>query len=307
MILFSISLPILCIIVLSFAYFFRRLKSNPKKFGKDYLIYESIGKGGMATVYRAHNKVLKRRIALKILKPAFRLDKTISYKFLKEGENIDLIRSKFPDAPVIKVLEYGRLQIKSGEFLFIAMDFLKGVNLRQLLDSRKHLSLEAKLTIVKEVARALAASHALEIFHRDVTPANIFVDNSKITLIDFGIAKHDFPDNLTFPGAVIGKPHYMSPEQCAGRRVNNKSDIYSLGAVFYHLLEGKAMYGESHNPYEVMEKQKTSPIPPLKSRVPEQVILLLYRMLEKKPGNRPDAVEVKEYLEGLLKAKRKSR
>ncbi len=297
--IFTIILAIILVVILFLMFFLLGRSLKMSNFG-DYKLMEVIGKGGMATIYKARNRVLRMIVAVKVMDPVLISDNELTYKFLKEGENLARINTKYPQAPIVKALEYGLNKTRAGSYYFIAMEFLKGKDLLNVIKSEDALNLNAKLYIIKEVAHALAASHALQIYHRDIAPDNIFIDGKNIRLIDFGIAKQEFSDYRTLDGAIAGKPYYMSPEQCAGKAINDRSDIYSLGSVMYYFLEGKPLFA-ARNPLEIMKMHQMYPVPQLKTPVPESVSNLLYRMLDKNPNSRPDARQVKAQLEAFLK------
>lgn len=264
----------------------------------DYMIFESIGRGGMAVILRAKNKILNTIVAVKVLDVALMNDKDLVYKFLKEGENLERINSQFPDSPVVKAIEYSHPQ-SNGPY-FIAMDYLKGVDLLKIMKTNKIPLLKTKLYIVKEVARALQASHSLKIYHRDIAPDNVIINGDQVTLIDFGIAKQEFSDYRTQDNAIAGKPYYMSPEQGAGQTIDEKTDIYSLGAVLYYLVEGKPPY-DAQNPIEILKMHQKNPIPEITAPIPNDLKSFIKKMLAKKPGERPDAMEVVNKMESFLK------
>jgi serine/threonine-protein kinase len=266
----------------------------------DYILLEMIGKGGMAEIYCARNRILKKITAVKILDQALIRDREVVYKFLKEGENLAKINIEFPGSPVVKVLEYSHPS-SNGPY-FIAMEYLQGSTLWWILNSKKTLTLKAKLHIIKEIARALHCSHTLKIYHRDISPDNIFVDGNTITLIDFGIAKQEFSDYYTLNLRLAGKPHYMSPEQCSGKIVNGKSDIYSLGVVLFYMLEGKPPYVSS-NQGELITMHQKYPVPEIMHPIPLDLRNLLHRMLSKEPEDRPGALEVVNQLNYLIQQK----
>jgi serine/threonine-protein kinase len=277
----------------------RKLPLGSTRFG-DYILQEMIGKGGMASIYYAKNRILKRTVAVKILDQALMRDRDLVYKFLKEGENLAKINSEFPGSPVVKVLEYSH---SSSDWpYFISMEYLKGATLWRLLESKKIFPLKAKLYIIKEIARALHCSHALKIYHRDVSPDNIFISGNTVTLIDFGIAKQEFSDYRTLDGRIAGKPYYMSPEQGAGKVVSDKSDIYSLGVVLYYMLEGNHPF-KSSNHIELMKMHQTCPVPDIKHPIQPGLRNLLYQMLSKEPDARPDALDVVNKLDYLMQQK----
>lgn len=294
-----VGILILLALAVLLVWLFVKMLSKGKLFNRSYKLYEKIGEGGMAVILRAKDlRLPSHYVAIKFLKEDKSYDKVICSKFAQEGENISRINEAYPDAPIVKVLEYG---IADGQY-FIAMEFLRGLNLKKYIENNKNAFFERKLFIVKEIARALKACHALKIIHRDVTPTNVFVDGNTVTLLDFGIAKHDFFDTETFAGIPVGKPYFMPPEQCYGGQVCEKSDIYSLGAIFYYLVEGHYLYsnGSMTNPHEIFYHQKNSPIPQLERKIPNEMRDLIYRMLDKEPQARPNASQVKDRLEKYL-------
>ena len=279
---------VMVLIVILLVFLHLRKTVMQRNFG-DYTLLGIIGRGGMATIYRAKNRVLNLPVAVKILDQALMGDRDLVYKFLKEGENLERINTEFPDSPVVKTLEYSHP--KSDGPYFIVMDYLRGSNLLQITKTRPIPDLKTKLYIIKEVARALQNSHSLKIFHRDIAPDNIILNGNTVTLIDFGIAKQEFSDYRTMDGAIAGKPYYMSPEQCSASEINEKTDIYSLGAVLYYLVEGKPLY-ESKNPIEIMKMHQKKPVPEIEEDIPEDLKSFIYIMLAKKPEARPSAQEV---------------
>ena len=267
----------------------RRSSSERGNTFGDYTLLEIIGRGGMATIYRAKNRILKRIVAVKVLDQSLINDADLVYKFLKEGENLARINTRCPDSPVVKALEYGYHSAISS--YFISMQYLQGINLLDMIKAQQPIDLKTKLYIIKEVARAMHSSHTLKIFHRDISPDNIFVNGNKVTLIDFGIAKQEFSKYRTMHRAILGKPYYMSPEQSLGERITGKSDVYSLGAVLFYLLEGKPLY-ESKNPIEIMKMHEKEPVPAINAPIPGELKNFIYNMLAKEPGTRPNAKEV---------------
>ncbi len=258
-----------------------------------------IGKGGIATIYNAKDLERGNVVALKIMDRDLTRDKELVGKFLREGEAIEAINRKFPEAPVVKVLEHGRDPEKSLGIPYIAMELLKGAHLLSIIKRNGNMPLQRKLYIAGQVARALKASHRLNIFHGDVTPDNVFVNGERVTLFDFGIAcgEHDNVKNMD--AAITGKPVYMSPEQCAGDSIDGKSDVYSLGVVLYLMCNGAPPFIAS-NPTEIMRMHREDPVPPLSSPLPGEVKLFIYQTLEKEPDLRPDAGEAAERLETFM-------
>ena len=199
-----------------------------------YDIYEQIGKGGMASVYRAKQHTFDRNVALKILHSNLSDDGNFSQRFLMES----MIIAKLHHSHIVHVYDVGEIH---GHH-YIAMEFLSGSSLHERL--KEGVSLKEILTITEQMASALDYAHQKGIVHRDIKPDNVmFRDDGAAVLTDFGIAKDTDTDvTLTQVGSVIGTPKYMSPEQIRGADVKPVSDIYSLGIVFYQMLTGSVPY-----------------------------------------------------------------
>jgi serine/threonine-protein kinase len=260
---------------------------------------EKIGYGGMATIYKARHRVLKKTVALKIIDKELLKDKDLVQKFFMEGEAIEKINNAFPDAPVVKVIEYGSDRHKTNGIPYISMEYLKGSSLIKLIQKNRISNLKQKFFIMREIARALDASHQLQIFHRDISPDNVIIGNGRITLFDYGIAKQELNVYKTLDGSIAGKPIYMSPEQCASRQVTDKSDIYSLGVIFYYLVEGRPPF-YAKNPVDIMNRHQKKLPPALKTDISPGIKKLISAMLSKSPQKRPSANEVVKILTGEL-------
>jgi tRNA A-37 threonylcarbamoyl transferase component Bud32 len=250
-----------------------------------YLVQEFLARGGMSTVYKATDINDKKTVALKVMDDRFLQDKDLINKFQKEGEGLYLINQKFVNVPIVKVFRYGRENSNPYGRPFIAMEYLKGPSLFDLISSKKRYSSTYTTNLIKQVASALAAAHSLKIYHRDVTPDNIIITRNNphypsIKLIDFGIAKHEYTEKGTLDGTISGKPPYMSPEQCRGAKVDGRSDIYSLGIIFYTMVVGYPPF-TSRNPLEVMYAHENKPVPPLPNNIPEAIRKIVSKMLQK--------------------------
>ncbi len=212
-------------------------------FGKNYQIIELVGKGGMSAVYKAYDRMLKRNVAVKVLAYKRKLDKKARARFVQEG----IALSKLDHPNLIKVYEFG--DADSAE-PFLVMDFLEGVALSEVMAPKKALPAFRAVSIVKQCVDALRHAHNKGVVHRDLKPSNVMLvedpdtKTETVKIIDFGIAKVDEADSqrLTETGEVFGSPLYMSPEQCRGERLDERSDMYSLGCMFYELLTGKAPF-----------------------------------------------------------------
>ena len=241
-----------------------------------YKILKQLGRGGMATVYLALQESVDREVALKIMSPALMVDPNFGERFLREAR----IAAKLHHRHVVGVHDVG----KHGDIHYIAMEFVSGGSAHHedgKPDDPTHV-----LRVVREIATALGYAHSKGFVHRDVKPDNILMrDDGSSALTDFGIARaNDSATRMTRTGAVIGTPHYMSPEQARGRPLDGRADLYSLGCVLYEMLMGRVPY-QADDPLAVGIMHITEPVPKLSPHlVPIQP--LLDRLMAKTPEER---------------------
>src|SRR5581483_4616428 len=247
-------------------------------------IHECLGRGGMGAVYKARQPKLERFVALKILARDKQNDPKFTERFMREAQA--LARLNHPN--IVTVHDFGETD---GHF-YLIMEFVDGLNLRQLLQTGK-LQPEEAITIVPPICEALQFAHEHGIVHRDIKPENILVDrNGRVKIADFGIAKlvggEADRTNLTADQQVIGTPHYMAPEQVEKpQEVDHRADIYSLGVVFYEMLTRELPLG------------KFAP-PSKKVQVDVRLDNVVLRALEKEPERRyQQASQVKTDLETI--------
>lgn len=252
-----------------------------------YRTRKKVGSGGMSTVWLAQDSE-DRDVALKIMSENMLDDEDLVRKFIQEGKALDRINSTHPGAPVVQVHDFGYFDEKNQPYL--ALEYLEGRSLEGVIDPDAPLSVEQALPVIKQIAIALSAAHANDVYHRDVKPENVIVvDRSsviKIRLIDFGVARHDYLSYVTMDGSLMGTPPYMSPEQGTSEKVDERSDIYSLGALAYALLAGEPPFVDE-NPLTVLEMHQEASVPPLPDHVHSSVADLIFWMLEKDPQERP--------------------
>ncbi|HWI57363.1 MAG TPA: serine/threonine-protein kinase, partial [Bacillota bacterium] len=204
-------------------------------------ILECLGRGGMGVVYKARQPLLNRLVALKILAPEKEKDPQFAERFMREAQA--LARLNHPN--IVTVYDFGETQ----GLYYLLMEFVDGMNLRQLLQNRKLVPEEA-LAIVPHICDALQYAHEQGIVHRDIKPENVLLDKQgRIKLADFGIAKilgQAAPEAArTAATEVVGTPYYMAPEQVEKpTKVDHRADIYSLGVVFYEMLTGELPLGK---------------------------------------------------------------
>jgi hypothetical protein len=262
------------------------VESEETKFGQ-YTTQKKIGSGGMSSVWLAEDGA-GRDVALKVMSEDMLDDEDLVRKFIQEGEALQRINSTHPDAPVVQVHDHGYFE--GGDQPYLALEYLQGNSLEGVIDPKSPLSVEQALPVVKQIAIALSAAHANGVYHRDIKPENVLVVGRssmlKVRLIDFGVARHDYLSYVTMDGSIMGTPPYMSPEQGANSKVDEKSDIYSLGALSYALLAGEPPFVDE-NPLTVLEMHQEASVPSLPDRVPTSVVDLICWMLEKNPEDRP--------------------
>ncbi|OGA73506.1 MAG: hypothetical protein A3G81_06340 [Betaproteobacteria bacterium RIFCSPLOWO2_12_FULL_65_14] len=249
-------------------------KSEPLVPG--YTIVHIIGQGGQAKVYLAERKRDGLRLALKMLDPRLRHDGVYLARLVREYQLIAAIENEF----VVRIYD----QDFTGEHPYIAMEFLPGGTLAGRILEK--MSSRDALRITAQIAQALDAIHSKGIVHRDLKPANIlFRADGRPVLADFGLAKDlSVTSTLTLAGQMIATPRYMSPEQCLGVPVDARSDLYSLGAIFYEMLTGQKIY-ESATSTALCQMHVEAQVP----RLPERLAgyqSILDRLLAKKPAER---------------------
>ena len=251
----------------------------------NYDIVEEIGRGGMAVVYRAHQRSLNRHVAIKVLAPQLSFDQQFVERFQREARAA--AKLQHPNIVVIHDVAH-----EQGIY-FLVMELLEGRTLKQLIEERGSLSPERAARIVEQVANALDYAHRQGFVHRDIKPANIFVGKEDhTTLADFGIAKAaSETQHLTRTGMLIGTPEYMSPEQAEGGTVDYRTDLYALGVVLYQMLAGRLPF-KSTTPHATLHAVIYEPPPPLRQLRPNlspAVESVVMKSIVKKPAQRYQA------------------
>jgi len=227
-----------------------------------YQILEKLGQGGMATVFKAHEQSLNRVVALKVLHPSLAENEEYIKRFKREAQSA----AKLNHPNIVHIYSIGE---DKGHHFF-AMELIKGDSLADYKRSGQKLNTERILAITRQIAAGLAAAHEAGLVHRDIKPSNIMLlSDGSVKVADFGIAQVTGGETkLTMDGAVIGTPEYLSPEQCEGRPIDGRSDIYSLGVTLYELLSGKTPY-HADTPVSMLMKIVKGEYPPLGSIVPD--------------------------------------
>ena len=252
-------------------------------FAQRYLVRELLGKGGMGDVYRVHDTVAGRDLALKLLRREVAANATSLERFRREIAVLTRLRHP----AILSILDHG----VEGSDLFFVCEIVRGQDLRMELRKRGPFPVKDACALVAVVADALAAAHAEGVVHRDVKPANIMVaDDGSIHLVDFGLARPEGLDveRVTQTGQFVGTPAYMSPEQFDARTVDSRSDVYSLGIVLFEMLTGHAPFSASSVMSMAMKHLKEAPPAPSVSRpdLPPWVDRVVLKCLEKEPSRR---------------------
>lgn len=263
-----------------------------------YRLEKKLGAGGMGDVYEALDTYLQRRVAVKLVRAAIAAEPTAARRFLAEARAIARLRHSH-------VVPIHEIDQRDGE-LYIVMELLPGGTLQDRLHAVGYLPWVEATRHIASVARALEAAHAAGMVHRDVKPSNILLDEAGAAkLADFGLVKLADPGSagVTTGGMALGTPHFMSPEQCRGERVDARSDLYSLGATYYTLLTGQPLFA-GDNPLQIQFNHCSSPIPDprkLQSDVPAECVAILRQALAKEPSDRfATAGEMAAALEAVL-------
>jgi len=209
---------------------------EPAQLGR-YVIQSEIGRGAMGVVYKALDTVLERPVAVKTVNITLEREYPDKYekRFYQEARAAGILNH--PN--IVTIHDVG----KSGDIVFMAMEYIEGVELRSLIGEGRPLRVPQALSIGAQVAEGLAFAHQRGVVHRDIKPANIMVvPNGPVKITDFGIARMRGSGDLTQTGMLLGSPKYMSPEQVIGKRADHRSDIFSLGVILYEMLVGAAPF-----------------------------------------------------------------
>jgi serine/threonine-protein kinase len=255
-----------------------------------YVIQSELGRGAMGVVYKALDSVLERPVAVKTVNISLERDHADKYeqRFYQEARAAGALNH--PN--IVTIHDVG----KAGDVVFMAMEYIEGVELRSLIGEGRPLRVAQALTIAAQVAEGLAYAHQRGVVHRDIKPANIMVvANGPVKITDFGIARMRGTGDLTQTGMLLGSPKYMSPEQVIGKRADHRSDIFSLGVILYEMLCGAAPFNGEN--VTALMYQIVNFVPPAPSsvngEVPQLLDYIVAKMLAKPLEERyQDAAEV---------------
>jgi tRNA A-37 threonylcarbamoyl transferase component Bud32 len=247
----------------------------------DYEVETELARGGMAVVYKAREIGLGRMVALKVLSPELAAHMRAAERFKREARVV----AELDHPNIVPVYRVGQI----GDVLFIAMKFIEGRPLGQIVEAQGALPVPVVIHVLRSAARALEYAHERQIVHRDVKGDNILVDGEgRALMTDFGVALRAADVTLTTDGSVIGTPAFMSPEQCAGKRAGPQSDQYALGVVAFSMLAGAAPFA-SETLAGYIQHHLATPAPDLRQvrdDIPEPLVRVVSRALAKAPGDR---------------------
>ena len=257
-----------------------------QKINDRYEIIRSIGEGGMANVYLAHDIILDRDVAIKVLRGDLAGDEKFVRRFQREA----LSASSLSHPNIVEMYDVGE---DNGTY-YIVMEYVPGQTLKQVIKKRGSMSLSEAIDVMLQITDGIKEAHDEYIIHRDLKPQNILIkDNGEIKITDFGIAMALNSTQLTQTNSVMGSVHYLPPEQASGKGATVKSDIYSMGILFYELLTGSLPF-KGDNAVEIALKHMKSDIPSIREQndsIPQSVENIILKATAKNPKNRYETVE----------------
>ncbi len=261
-------------------------------------IERKLGAGGMGSVFLATHPKLGH-IAMKLMRTNPAPPAQIVKRFFREAETLKQL--KHPN--IVRIYGYG----KEEPFYYIAMEYINGETVENIVKRHGPLKVKHALFVLREIAEAISFAHQHNIVHRDIKPDNVIITpDSKVKIIDFGLVKVE-GSNVTMTGQIMGTPMYMAPEQAEGVESDERTDIYSAGAVGFYMLGGIGPYKGKHGLEILLQKirdEKPFDLVKLNPKVPSSVAQLIYRMMARFPENRfQDMATIRDILDDILKPK----
>ncbi len=241
-----------------------------------YQILQILGVGGMGAVYQARDLELNRTVALKVIRPDLAGNQSILDRFKQEL----ILATQVTHKNVIRIYDLG----ESEGMKFITMEFVEGQDLRSLIHQRAKLPPAEAVEIMRQACRALEAAHAVGVIHRDLKPQNIMRDiHGRVVVMDFGLARTLGGDGMTQSGALVGTMEYMSPEQALAKELDQRSDIFSLGVIFYELLSGKIPFQADSALASLIKRtqERVVPVSDLDQTIPAPLSEIVSRCLDR--------------------------
>ncbi len=254
--------------------------SSGKIIAGKYKILAELGRGGMGVVYKAKDTRLNRTVALKFLPTELTQDKEAKRRFIQEAQAAAALNH--PHICIIHEVD------ESDDQTFIAMEFIEGQTLKEKIETGP-LGVDEAVDIASQVAEGLEKAHKKGIIHRDIKPANIMIDDeSQAKITDFGLAKLSWGADLTKPATIMGTVAYMSPEQAKGKKVDHRTDIWSLGAMLYEMLSGERPFQKAQEQALIFAilNDKPTPLSLLRSEIPSRLENVIEKAMAKKASER---------------------
>ncbi|MGB8475966.1 MAG: protein kinase [Candidatus Acidiferrum sp.] len=249
--------------------------------GSRYEIVRLLGQGGMGAVYQAHDRELDRQVAIKVI----RADMAANPEILRRFKQELILARQITHKNVIRIFDLGQ----ADAIKFITMEYIEGENLQSVLRRNKKLEPAEAANIMAQVCRALEAAHAEGVIHRDLKPQNIMLDKTgRAYVMDFGIARSMLGAGLTQTGALIGTPDYMSPEQAKGLALDARSDLFSVGIIFYEMLSGEVPFDADTTMGKLWKRtnEPARPLGELDKAIPQELSEIVRKCLEIDPQKR---------------------
>ena len=262
--------------------------------GERYVTEEKLGSGGMAEVYIAHDNLLDRQVAVKILHEAYRSDVEFIERFHREAK----AAAKLTHPNIVSIFDVG----VDNDDHYIVMEYVPGNTLKDKIREEGALKIPEVVTIAKDIASGLAHAHLNNLVHCDIKPHNILMTaDGHAKIADFGIARAVTESTMTYSGSVIGSVHYFSPEQAQGSTITPKSDVYSLGIVMYEMLTNRLPFTGDNAVSIAMKHIEEEPTPPsiFRSQIPPMLEAITLRAMSKNPEMRPTAFELIQVLSNI--------
>jgi len=271
-----------------------------KVIGGRYEIIEKLGEGGMANVYKAKCKILKRFTTIKILKQELTNDEEFVRKFKDEAMEV----AKLSDNNIVKVYDIG----VEDNLHYIVMEYIDGKTLKEYISEKGVLSIKEALDFSIQICNGLVIAHDIELIHRDIKSQNILVSNhGNIKVTDFGIAKSSDSATITNSGKILGSAYYISPEQARGNFVDCRSDIYSFGVVMYEMFTGRLPFTHGTPVNVALQHIQVDPVEPMDivKKLPIGINNLIIKCLQKNPALRyQNSKELRDDLKALQNNKK---
>jgi hypothetical protein len=249
----------------------------PRNIGR-YRIVDRLGKGAMGVVYSAHDELMERTVAIKVMMTDIEDDPETSTRFYREARSA----GQLVHPNVITIFDMGEDEGRP----FIVMELLEGWTLNKYLERPEAADVDSKINLMIQICAGLHAAHTHGVFHRDIKPGNLLVrPNGELKIVDFGIARLA-SSSMTASGLIVGTPDYMSPEQARGHEVDHRSDIFSAGAVFYLMLTGRKPFAAPDLTGVLAKVQSEAPLPIRETEAPAQLARLVMKALAKPVAER---------------------